>query len=221
MPRLESSDVIRLFASLFVAALCCTPAAGAAAPQTRPLRHVTIFGDSVAAVLTWDPTAKQVLEQGDRLTLDLVPCGRLVQPGCLLQDTPPPSVLREVELLGRRVGPTAVVLVGYNDDPHLYAGGIGKVLVAMHHRGVRHVLWLTLRAINQQYRLINEVIHGASARYPWMTVLDWNAYARNRPSWFATDGIHLSSLGGVQLAIFVHRSLKQMGLTGRLPAPTG
>jgi hypothetical protein len=52
-----------------------------------------------------------------------------------------------------------------------------------------------------------------------MTVLDWNAYARNRPSWFATDGIHLSSLGGVQLAIFIHRSLKQMGLTGRLPAP--
>ena len=210
----------RLLALSLVVALCCVSAAGASASQKRPLRHVTIFGDSVAAVFTWDPTATQVLEQGDRLTLDLVPCGRLVQPGCLLEQDPPPSVLPEVELLGRRIGPTAVVLVGYNDDPHVYAAGIGKVLNAMHRRGVRHVLWLTLRAINQQYRLINEVIHGASARYPWMTVLDWNAYARNRPSWFATDGIHLSSLGGVELAIFIHRSLKQMGLTGRLPAPT-
>ena len=112
----------RLLASLLVVALCCASAAGAAGSQQRPLRHVTIFGDSVAAVLTWDPTAKQVLEQGNRLTLDLLPCGRLVQPGCIVQD-PPPSVLREVELLGRRIGPTAVVLVGYNDDPHVYAAG--------------------------------------------------------------------------------------------------
>ncbi|HEU5216194.1 MAG TPA: hypothetical protein VFU30_11690 [Gaiellaceae bacterium] len=209
----------RMLASSLAVALCCASAAGATASQQRPLRHVTIFGDSVAAVLTWDPTAVQVLEQGDRLTLDLVPCGRLVQPGCLLVQDPPPSVLREIELLGRRIGPTAVVLVGYNDDPHVYATGIGKVLSAMHRRGVRHVLWLTLRAINQQYRLINEVIHGASARSRWMTVLDWNAYARNHPSWFATDGIHLSSLGGVQLAIFIHRSLKRMHLTGPLPAP--
>ncbi|HYQ10684.1 MAG TPA: hypothetical protein VEP92_05905 [Gaiellaceae bacterium] len=33
--------------------------------------------------------------------------------------------------------------------------------------------------MNKQYRLINEVIHGASARYDWMTVLDWNSYSRN------------------------------------------
>jgi len=33
--------------------------------------------------------------------------------------------------------------------------------------------------VNKQYRLINEVIHGASARYDWMTVLDWNSYSRN------------------------------------------
>jgi hypothetical protein len=207
-----------LLASSLVVALCCASAAGATGSRQPPLRHVTIFGDSVAAVFTWDPTAVQVLEQGDRVTLDVVPCGRLVQPGCTVQKRPP-SVLQEVQLLGRRIGPTAVVLVGYNDDPHIYAGGIGKVLNAMHRRGVKHVLWLTLRAINQQYRLINEVIHGASARYPWMAVLDWNAYARNRPQWFATDSIHLSSLGGVQLAIYIHRTLKQMGLTGRLPAP--
>jgi hypothetical protein len=207
--------VRRLLVSSVVVALCCAPAAGATAAKKRPLQHVTIFGDSVAAAFTWDPTARQVLAQGNRLTLALAPCGRLTQPGCLVVD-PPPSVLKEVELLGRRVGPTAVVLVGYNDDPHVYAAGIGKVLKAMRRRGVTHVLWLTLRAVNTQYELINEVIHGASARFRWMTVLDWNGYARNHSSWFATDGIHLSALGAVQLAIFVHRSLKQLGLTGPL-----
>ena len=210
----------RLLASSLVVALCCGLASAASAAKKPPLQHVTIFGDSVAAVLTWDPTARQVLLRGDWLTLDLSPCGRLTQPGCLLKDPPPPSVLKEVESLGRRIGPTAVVLVGYNDEPHAYAAGIGKVLRAMHRRGVKNVLWLTLRAVNKQYRLINEVIHGASARFRWMTVVDWNGYARNRASWFAQDGIHLSGRGGVQLAILIHRTLRQMGLTGRLPAPT-
>jgi hypothetical protein len=205
-----------LVVSALIVSLCCAATSSATTARKRPLQHVTIFGDSVAAAFTWDSTARLVLARGDRLTLDLLPCGRLVQPGCITP--PPPSVLKEVELRGRRIGRTAVVLVGYNDDPHIYAAGIGQVLKAMQRRGVKHVLWLTLRAINKEYRMINEVIHGASARYHWMTVLDWNAYSRNRPAWFATDSIHLSGLGAVQLAIFIHRGLKQLGLTGSRPA---
>jgi hypothetical protein len=205
----------RVLASSLVVVLCCTLASTASASK-RPLQHVTIFGDSVAAAFSWDPTARKVLAQGDRLTFVLSPCGRLVQPGCI---TPaPPSVLKEVELLGRRIGPNVVVLVGYNDDPHVYAAGINRVLRAMHRRGVKHALWLTLRAVNKQYRLINEVIHGASGRFRWLTVLDWNSYSRNHPSWFASDSIHLSAAGAVQLAIFVHRGLKRLGLTGPLPS---
>jgi hypothetical protein len=211
--------VSRLLVPSLAFALCCAFAAVASATQTRALQHVTIFGDSVAAAFTWDPAARAVLAQGDRITLDLSPCGRLTQPGCITP--PPPSVFRKVELMGRRIGPTVVVLVGYNDDPHVYRAGIDKVLTAMQRRGVKHVLWLTLRAVNKQYRLINEVIHGASARFRGlMTVLDWNSYSRNRLAWFATDGIHLSTLGGVQLAIYIHRTLKRLGLTGSPPPPT-
>jgi hypothetical protein len=36
------------------------------------------------------------------------------------------------------------------------------MLNAMQRHGVKHVLWLTLRVLNQPYRLINEVIDGAS-----------------------------------------------------------
>jgi hypothetical protein len=206
--------VSRLVVPSLALALCCAVASTASAAGTKTvLQHVTIFGDSVAAVFTWDPTARNVLTQSDRVTFDLSPCGRLTQPGCLTP--PPPSVLRKVELLGRRVGPTVVVLVGYNDDPHVYRAGIDEVLRAMQRRGVTHVVWLTLRAINKQYLLVNEVIHGASARWRGlMLVLDWNSYSRNRPSWFATDHVHLSALGGVELATYIHRALKRLGLTG-------
>jgi hypothetical protein len=210
--------VSRRLISPLAVALCCALASAASATARTPLQHVTIFGDSVAAVFTYDSTARTVLTQDDRVTFDLSPCGRLTQPGCI--SPPPPSVFRKVELLGRRIGPTVVVLVGYNDDPHVYRAGIDKVLKAMERRGVKRVLWLTLRAINQQYLLINEVIHGASARWRGlMTVLDWNNYSRDHPSWFAMDDIHLSALGGVQLATYIHRSLKRLGLTGPPPPP--
>jgi hypothetical protein len=203
--------VHRLRACLLLVVACCALASSAAA-HTRRLQHVTIFGDSVAAALDWDATAREVLARSDRLTLDLAPCRRLTLPGCI--SPPPPSVLHDVRSLGRRIGPTVVVLVGYNDDPHVYAKGIGRVLRAMRRDGVRHVLWLTLRAVYEQYVLINEVIHGASARFRWMTVLDWNAYSRGHPSWFAADGIHLSAAGAVAFAVFVHRALERLGLAG-------
>jgi len=199
-------------ALLASAAAGCVLASSAAAGHRRPLQHVTIFGDSVAAALDWDATARAVLARGDRLTLDLAPCRRLTQPGCI--SPPPPSVLHDVRSLGRRIGPTVVVLVGYNDDPHVYARGIGTVLRALRRDGVRHVLWLTLRAVYEQYVLINEVIRGAAARFRWMTVLDWNAYSRGHPAWFAADGIHLSAAGAVAFARFVHRALRRLGLTG-------
>jgi hypothetical protein len=199
-------------------ALCCGVASAASAAGKTQMQHVTIFGDSVAAAFTWDPRARTVLASGNRVTLDLSPCGRLTEPGCITP--PPPSVFKKIELLGRRVGPTVVVLVGYNDDPHVYRAGIDKVLRAMQRRSVAHVLWLTLRAVNKQYLLINQVIHGASARWRGlMTVLDWNGYSRRHAGWFATDGIHLSALGGVQLAVYIHRTLKRMGLTGPAPPP--
>jgi hypothetical protein len=177
---------------------------------------MTIFGDSVASALNWDSTAKDEIEKGNRVTFELQPCGRLTTPGCF--SPPPPSVLSEIKTLGRRIGPTVVILVGYNDDPHIYYAGIDKVLRAMHARGVKHVLWLTLRPVYKQYRITNGVIRGASHRWPFMTVIPWGAYSWSHKDWFASDGIHFTAEGAVQFAIYVHRTLKSYGLTGPKPA---
>ncbi len=173
---------------------------------------MTIFGDSVASALNWDPTAREEVEKGDRVTFELQPCGRLTTPGCI--SPPPPSVLKEVWTLGRKIGPTVVVLVGYNDDPHVYAAGIDKVLRAMHSRGVKQALWLTLRPVSEQYRTTNSVIRLASHRFPWMTVVNWGAYSRPHPQWFGSDGVHFTAAGAVQFGIYLHRTLQKYGLTG-------
>lgn len=206
----------RLLVSLLVAALCCVPASGAAATR-RPQQHVTIFSDSVGAALNWDSTAKRIIEHGNRVLFELHPCGRLVQAGCL--SPPPPSVLGTVRALGRRIGPTVVVFVGYNDSPLIYRNGLPVVLKAMRRRGVKHVIWLTLRAVSKQYVDINEAIYAARQKWrPLMTVLDWNHYSSSHTSWYESDGIHLSGAGAIGFATYLHRSLKRLGLTGPLLA---
>jgi hypothetical protein len=212
------SAVTRLFVVFSGLVVACVFSATAVAHKRPPLQHVTIFGDSVASALSWDPTAREVIEHGNRVTYELHPCGRLWTAGCLANGQPP-STLASVKALGHRIGPTVVILVGYNDNPHVYAAGIDKVLHAMHNRGVKQVLWLTLRPVydgrnSTQYRLTNSVIRGASHRFSWMTVVPWGAYSRPHNNWFGSDGVHFTSAGAVQFAIYVHRTLKGYGLTG-------
>jgi hypothetical protein len=209
----------RFLALLGVVALCCAIAATALAGRKPPLQHVTIFSDSSGAALDWDSSAKKIVERGNRVLLELHPCGRLVQPGCLTNN-PPPSVLATVRSLGRRIGPNVVVFVGYNDDPATYRHGLPTVLKAMWKRGVQHFVWFTLHAVNKQYVDTNHAIYAERQKWgPTMTVLDWNHYSASHSSWYASDGIHLTGSGAVAFATYLHRSLKRLGLTG--PIPTG
>jgi hypothetical protein len=207
------SLVTRLFVLLsgFIAA--CLFSANAVAQKHPPFQHVTIFGDSSASVFEWDPQARQQVEKANRVTYELQPCGRLTTPGCI--SPPPPSVLQEVRTMGRRIGPTAIVLVGYNDDPHTYNDGIDSVLRAMRNNGVKQVLWLTLRTAAHpgQYQGTNTVIRGASHRWPFMTVANWGGFSAPHSDWF-TDGIHFTSYGGVQFGLYLHNTLKKYGLAG-------
>jgi hypothetical protein len=200
--------------------VACVLSASAVAHKRPPLQHVTIFGDSSASALKWDPAALQQVEKANRVTLELQGCGRLTTPGCF--SPPPPSVLSEVQALGHQIGPTVIVLVGYNDDPHVYAHGIDSVLRAMRNRGVKHVLWLTLRTVAHpgQYGATNSVIRLAAHRWSIMTVVNWAGYSRPHPEWF-TDGIHFTGAGAVQFGIYLHRTLKSYGLAGPKSSKSG
>jgi hypothetical protein len=204
----------RFLALLSAVVLCCAVAATAVAGNKRALQHVTIFSDSSGASLNWESSAKRIVERGNRVLLQLHPCGRLVQPGCLTPN-PPPSVLATVRKLGRRIGPNVVVFVGYNDDPATYRHGLPVVLKALWKRGVHHILWFTLHAVSRQYVDINHAIYAQEQRWrPTMTVLDWNHYSASHPSWYESDGIHLTGVGATAFGTYLHRSLKRLGLTG-------
>jgi len=207
----------RSLALLGAVGLCCALAATAVAGKKRPNQRVTIFSDSSGAALNWDSTAKRIVGRGNRVRLELHPCGRLTQPGCLTA-APPPSVLTTVRTLGREIGPNVVIFVGYNDDPATYRNGIPIVLKALWKRGVHHMIWFTLHAVSKQYVDINHAIYAARQKWgPTMTVLDWNHHSGSHNSWYASDGIHLTGTGAVACATYLHRALKKLGLTGPKP----
>ena len=210
----------RVLTLLAVLLLCCGLAATAGAGKKRENQRVTIFSDSSGASLNWDSTARRIIRQGNRVRLELHPCGRLTQPGCLASN-PPPSVLATVRKLGRAIGPNVMVFVGYNDDPATYRHGLPIVVKALWKRGVQHMIWLTLHAVNKQYVDTNHAIYAEQQTWgPTMTVLDWNHYSGSHPSWYESDGIHMSGTGAIAFATYLHRQLKKLGLTGPKP-PAG
>jgi hypothetical protein len=73
------------------------------------------------------------------------------------------------------------------------------VIKALEAKGVQHVIWVTMHEVRQDYRSINATIRTEAAKWPQVTIADWNAAAQGQ-NWFNSDGIHLNDSGAWGLA---------------------
>src|SRR5262245_32578253 len=139
-------------ASIGVAALALAGVASAATPE-----KVTVIGDSVADALTNSPRALASLKKGFNVNLQTRGCRRLRAPSCVIAGSngPPPTTLEVVRKLGKRLGKTVVVAVGYNDTPTRYGRDLNAVMRALEDVGVTTVIWLTLRDPVRDYAASN------------------------------------------------------------------
>ena len=109
-------------------------------------------------------------------------------------------------------GDVAVVAGGYNYpywDPARFDRSIDSIIAALREAGVKHILWVTLREVKQQYvtpsawrqvqpyywyfPLVNDHLEAALARNPDLTLVDWAAAADR--SDITYDAIHLNTVG--------------------------
>ena len=81
---------------------------GSAAPPVR----VTVFGDSAATAMAYDPDAKRTLGRGIDLRLEVAACRRLGDTSCPYDGVRPPTVIERAATLGTEIGPVVVVIVG-------------------------------------------------------------------------------------------------------------
>jgi hypothetical protein len=209
--------VLRATCTGAVAALALVAAAqGGSAPATR----VTVFGDSAATAMAYDPNAKRTLGRGIDLRLEVAACRRVGDASCPYDGVRPPNVIDRATELGSDMGPVVVVIAGYNDYEANYAGNIEDALAAFRKAGVERVLWATLRESRQDYASMNDMIRDAARRHAEMTVLDWNAVSRDNPVWFQPDGIHLTATGAEGMAAMVNDALVDLGVAPKLAAPS-
>jgi hypothetical protein len=205
-----------LLAAAALAAVVPTSYGVRPARATTP-QHVTVIGDSVAGSLYWD-SAEAILSQGVDLDLQAAACRRIEDESCDIGGGPPSNVLQLLGELRAGLGPTVVMILGYNEFAADWTASVNDLLAAFEARGVNRVLWLTLREAQHPYIDMNDELSEAAAAHPDVTVLDWNAYSRDHPDWFQSDGIHLLPSGSIAMATFVHSALADAGIAAPPPA---
>jgi hypothetical protein len=194
--------------------------AAAADPARSDATRVTIFGDSAATAIAYDPKARQIAGTDVDLRLEVAACRRLGDLSCPYDGVRPPNVIDRASALGRDLGPVVVVAVGYNDYESNYADNIEEALRVFSKSGVEHVLWLTLRAERQSWARMNEMIVAAAKKHAEMTVLDWNAFARGKSGWTEPDGVHLTATGAQGMATMINSALVTLGVATKAGAKT-
>jgi hypothetical protein len=210
----------RLAAAAATIALCALLLASAATGGSSAVTRVTVFGDSAATAMAYDPDARRTLSRGIDARLELAACRRVGDASCPYDGVRPPNVIERATQLGAQLGPVVVVIVGYNDYEANYAANIEQALSVFAKAGVQRVLWLTLRESRQSYASMNDMIRDAARRHPELTVVDWNAASRNNPPWFQPDDIHLTAIGAEAMASLVNGTLVQLGIAPKPAVPT-
>ncbi len=207
---------MRLGVAFSVAVVLVAALVGGTAAQARGPLPVTFVGDSVAASISYIPSAQRQLERGLRVRLDLRVCRRLVQASCSYESTTPSTALQAVEGYGRALGRVLIVNVGYNESAQGYRQGIDRVMRAALAQGADGVVWVTLRETRPLYHPTNVAIRTATKRWPQLVVADWNAYSRDKP-WFGDDGMHLTATGATALASFLRAYVWKAAAAGAKP----
>ena len=204
--------VVAVTTALAIAGVVAGVAPGADPARSETTR-VTVFGDSAATAMAYDPKARGILGTGVDLRLEVAACRRLGDLSCPYDGVRPPNVIERASALGRELGRVVVVAVGYNDYETTYAENIEEALRVLGKAGVERVLWTTLRAERQSWVRMNEMILAAARKHPELTVLDWNARARANQDWLQPDGIHLTPSGAQGMATMINEALVELGVT--------
>ena len=218
MTDAETRSVRRAALAALLVVLVVLVSAGAADGGGTVDVRVTLFGDSAATAMAYDPEAKRILGRGVDLKLEVAACRRVGDLSCPYEGVRPPNVIERATELGRELGHVVIVVVGYNDYEARYEENVHEALAAFRKAGVERVLWATLRAERQSYLTMNDAIFAVAKKSPQMTVLDWNALARSHAGWLQPDGIHLTPEGARGMATMVNDALVQLDVAPK-PSP--
>ncbi|MCB0966250.1 MAG: hypothetical protein KDB37_05395 [Ilumatobacter sp.] len=207
-------------------------AAATAAPDANPMpttdRRVLVVSDSSFAGIRWNGALSSL--QGAQFDARLESCRRLIGVSCRGREGySPRTALAELQTVTPGTVDVLVMATGYNDFASRFPEAFEAVMNEARRLAVPRVVWITYRepvgyhspsgASNAATFAANNRIlrlQLASARWPELSLLDWNAYSAAHPEWATYDGVHLTVAGARAAAEFISRALAAMD---RRPCP--
>ncbi|MEY2975481.1 MAG: hypothetical protein RIR49_1901 [Actinomycetota bacterium] len=204
--------------------------ATAVAERIAPSTGVLVIGDSSIASLRWVRGAAGALI-GERFTLDLESCRRLVARSCRGREGRTPNTALEALRDHADTHTTLVMATGYNDSSTAFEPSFRAIVDEARRLGYDRIVWLTLRsavdyvapedsANHRAFASNNATLRRlvASGGFPEVVIADWGRHSADRPEWFTADGVHHRPLGAWAIADYLSRVLAH--LDGRsCPAP--
>jgi hypothetical protein len=194
-----------------------------AAPDHNPVPalggRVLVVSDSSFAGIRWNGALPYL--QGAEFVARLESCRRLIGSSCRGREGyRPPTAVAEVLSTPPASIDVLVIATGYNDFAPQFHDGFVAVMEAARYVGIPRVIWITYReaigytapsaASNAATYAANNAVlraEAASARWPELTLLDWNSFSAGHPEWFASDGVHVTVSGAREAAVYVSRAL--------------
>lgn len=190
---------------------------GGAPFDAAPVGSILFMGDSVGESITSEFGAV-VAPAYPRVNFQAKSNRCMVGAGCIAAAGVLPDAISIVNSLPPDQYPNVVVVqLGYNDDPTTFGSDVDTVVNALNARGVQRIVFVNLstRRTTVNYTLSNQILAAAAARYPNVSVLDWNAAsaAPTQSRWFR-DGVHLTSTGRAEFSLFLRRQLDELRTQG-------
>jgi hypothetical protein len=204
-----------------LAALLVGPVALVArpAPAAAALPPVSLIGDSTLLGMT--TSAKAIVTASYNALFEARSCRRLIITSCRGRGVIPPNTIQTMRNYAGRLGDAVVIMAGY-DDWYNFDVAVDTIVAEAKRQGLGHVVWLTYRAVgpyvgvggaySATYRAFNAILAQKARQHPELTIADWHGYSAAQPSWFSSDGIHLSRAGATALGGFLKSRLDGLGL---------
>jgi peptidoglycan hydrolase-like protein with peptidoglycan-binding domain len=110
-----------------------------------------------------------------------------------------------------------VVELGYNPSTNM-AADIDAMMTALNQRGTKRVIWINMAEIKSGYASANAALQQAQSRWPNLSIADWNAASAaagiERSRWISSDGVHLTTTGQAQFALWMRQLVGGSGPGG-------
>lgn len=188
-----------------------TPAVATLPVPTNPAPtpRVLMVGDSTLYGLNELPRTQQAF-RGFTPVLEAKPCRRLVTTSCKSHFTlqiPTTALVAINSAVG--TFDAVVIKTGYNDSASTLERDVQKIVEASRAKGAKVIIWMTYSESTKPgwYDNHNAILRrlAGSAAYPDLVVADWRAFASKSVGWYASDRLHLMTLGNWATADYLSR----------------